>query len=278
MSIPPIGDEAPYPARREFALVALCLRASRLLSASSGLVALRALGASRAPRLHFAGTGLVTLLCAAGDEATVDTAVLPTTPPPPPRRAVPTTGSSTLPPPPPAQPRSPSPPLSPSPAARGSAPRALRAAVLLLLVVVLGASLGLVALRTHPAWFSSWHRGQRATAAPATVGRATGAPFALVSSSSAGATYRVRAKSYTIAFSIDHPCWVLVQTLPPAAAPVLAATLQPGAATPVALAGSATVMVAARTNAITVRDGGRTIGVIHSPVVGSTYTLLAEPH
>jgi hypothetical protein len=152
------------------------------------------------------------------------------------------------------------------------APLALRLGVFLL--VLLAAATVEVA-RAKPAWLPKHVVGSVALPPKAVASAPRSKTMTLQSSSSTATVYALPVSTYTIAFSIDHPCWVLVKSVP-AGRTVFSRTLLPGSPVPpIEATGSASVLVAARANAIVITDGNRTIGTIQAPVVGHTYLLEA---
>jgi hypothetical protein len=95
-----------------------------------------------------------------------------------------------------------------------------------------------------------------------------------VGATPAMATYAVPRRRYTIAFFVNQPCWVALRVPPGAAVPTFSATLVPPRPTAITVTGAASVMVAARADAIAIRVGDHTIGTIEAPVVGLTYRFV----
>lgn len=189
-------------------------------------------------------------------------------------------------------------------------PVALRAAVVLLAVLLLDGLACLGALSLHPAWFAGLRRTVPApvprarervpvasapTASPTPTGRATpvraapatqaghegsaadgagGTGLRFVGASPTVTTYSVPRAPFTIAFAVDQPCWVTLRTPPSAGSPAFAATLLPTRPTAITVRGPASVMVAARATAIEIRYGTHAVGRIEAPVVGMTYRLV----
>jgi hypothetical protein len=149
--------------------------------------------------------------------------------------------------------------------------------VFVLLLVGLVSAAGFVAERTHPTWFESLrnvvvvHIARNPRRPP--VPSVPAGNLVLISTSPTGATYRVPASSYAIVFDIDQRVWVRVER-PPSGAVLFAATLENSSRpTVVAVRGNTSVMVAARTLALSITEGPRTLGAIRSPKVGYIYTF-----
>jgi hypothetical protein len=160
---------------------------------------------------------------------------------------------------------------------RRRAPLALRVLVFVLLAVGLAATAGLVAEQIHPAWFESLRNVVVAPNAPSprpiAVPRLPTGNLVLISTSPTGATYRIPASSYAISFDIDQRVWVRVERSPSEAL-LFDATLEASSRqTVVKVGGNTSVMVAARTLALSITEGARTLGMIRSPRVGYIYTF-----
>ncbi|HVB07024.1 MAG TPA: hypothetical protein VNF07_12335 [Acidimicrobiales bacterium] len=170
----------------------------------------------------------------------------------------------------------PLPPALPQRPPRRPAPSAVRGAVLSLLAIVVFSNLGLAVLKLQPKLLAAVKADLHPTASvasAATVERPAAAHFGLVSSGAASATYAVPSAHYTISLSIDRPCWVVVRSPIDAAKPLLASVLVPATATPIPVTGSASIVIAARAQSITISNGAKVLGVIPSPVLDTTYTF-----
>jgi hypothetical protein len=164
---------------------------------------------------------------------------------------------------------------------RPHAPLRLKVSVALLAIVAAGS---VWAAHTKPAWLpKDVAAGPIKPAVPTTHRPGTSAPTAtpsglvLISSSPSQSVYLLPVKSYALAVSIDQPCWVIVKSVP-GGATIFTRTLLPAArVTPISVSGSASIAVAARTNAIVVTNGATVLGTVPHPVVGHTYVFKAAP-
>jgi hypothetical protein len=159
---------------------------------------------------------------------------------------------------------------------REPAPFALRVGVLGLCAVWILAIAALTTAHLRPSWVSALRGDFSHATATHSVAAASlpVAHFALVSSSPSAVTYAVPVRAYSLALSIDHPCWVVVKSPATAATPLLASTLMPGTAKAMPITGTASVVVEARANSITISSGTKVLGVIRSPALGVTYTFV----
>lgn len=149
---------------------------------------------------------------------------------------------------------------------RKSAPLALRLAVVGLFVVFLATLSGFIIVHIRP----NLLRPLRNEITPRA---AVVVSHQYRFSSLGGFHYLVPGSSYTVSFNISHPCWVIVHQLATGTT-LFTATLQPtNTEQSVTITGSASLEIAARANAITVRHGLQTLGIIRNPVVGATYTF-----
>ena len=168
----------------------------------------------------------------------------------------------------------------------GRAPRWLRVSVGFLAVISVLALGGLVAEHAAPQWFAS----VRAVATPPRVAtprrlitardnhqpRAHTATLQLVSTTLSTASYVVPDTAYTVAISVDHACWIAIES--PASGRSFSATLEPSAGpTSFTVSGRISLMVAARANSISILHGSQRLGTINAPIVGLTYDFTPVP-
>ncbi len=162
---------------------------------------------------------------------------------------------------------------------RTSAPLGLRIFVLMLLFVLLASASGVVAQRMRPKWFSAIEHYIRPESPMVSPQRAQLLDHAvLLSSSPAAVTYAVPAVPYSIVVAVDSACWLVVRSPAQDPKPLTEMTLT-AAASPlsVPIRGSSSIMVAARTRAITITEGSRVIGVIPNPHAGTVYSFIPRP-
>jgi len=157
---------------------------------------------------------------------------------------------------------------------RSQAPLVLRVSVVSLFILMLLALAGIALIHVRPSTFR-WLR-RDLSAQPSTVlarRRSALSPLEL-GRIGHGFEYEIPASAYSIQFEVTRPCWVIVRQLPTGTT-LSEATLQPPGLT-VRVKGDVAVEVAARTTAIVVRGGTRTLGSIKNPVVGATYHLISR--
>jgi hypothetical protein len=159
---------------------------------------------------------------------------------------------------------------------REPAPVTLRLIVWVLVFVFLLALVGLVVERSHPTWLAF----MRHTVTPTSI--VTTAPVAATAATSAGghleratgSTYLVPATTYQLEVTTTVNCWTLVKSPPSSTTTVFAATVTAKTSPQtITVSGTSSIELGARATSITVRSGGRALGVISSPVVGTTYVF-----
>ena len=168
----------------------------------------------------------------------------------------------------------------------GRAPRWLQVSVGGLAVISVLALGGLVAEHAAPQWFASV-RGVATSLRVATPrrsitelgnhqARAQSPRLQLVSTTLSTASYVVPDTSYTVAISVEHPCWIAIES--PASGRSFSATLEPSAGpTSFTVSGQISLMVAARANSISISHGSERLGTINAPIVGLTYDFTPVP-
>jgi hypothetical protein len=157
-------------------------------------------------------------------------------------------------------------PLIPQPRRR-RAPLGLRIGVGILFLLAVGA---VEVARAKPAWLPKNVDHPAQVVTPTAV-----APRAmtLISNTPSQSVYVLPVSSFALSVAIDHRCWVLVKAVP-GGGTLFSRTVEPGTPMPpTKVKGSASILVAARANAIVISDGTKTIGTIRSPLVGHTYVL-----
>jgi hypothetical protein len=167
-----------------------------------------------------------------------------------------------------------------APVAVPSPPRApivLKVSVSLLGVVFAGAVALLVIDRVSPRVLG-FARHFTPIVQPSTPhARPAAAGFEQTSQSATAATYAVGASNFSISVDVSEPVWTVIESPAGKAPPVFASTIHPNQPTvSVPVSRSATVVVSAHTEAITVSSGDRVLGSIHSPGVGVTYSFIGR--
>ena len=173
-------------------------------------------------------------------------------------------------------------------ARRRSAPYLVRLVVWLLVFVLVCMLAGAAVEHYHPSWldFLQNHASavvaadaapSRAPAKGGTAPRSTHVPasgFRLLDEGARGASYVVPARSYSIVVTTSHPCWTQVAEPAGSATLAYAETVQPTASPKAfAVTGSASVVVDAAAESVAVEIRGVTVGTIHLPRLGYTYSF-----
>lgn len=171
---------------------------------------------------------------------------------------------------------------------RHPAPYLVRLVVWLLVFVLACMLAGAGVEHYHPRWFDFLRNRVTSTgaagAASSTPGGATSttgaAPsrqrsrFRLLSHDAHGADYAVPARSYAVVVTTGHPCWTQIAEPAGSASLAYAETVLPSSSPKsFTVTGSASVIVDAAATSIAVEIRGATVGTIHAPRLGYSYTF-----
>lgn len=169
---------------------------------------------------------------------------------------------------------------------RRSAPYVLRLTVWLLFFVLLLALGGAAVEHYHPTWLESlrYHppgapTGNVSVTAPgtssSTSSTASPSAFSKLTSSAHGSSYALSSATYSLVLTITAPCYVVIASPAGSSHDAFAQTVQPSASPKsFAVSGSTSLVIAARATSIAVEIGGKTVGTISAPLVGSIYSFL----
>jgi hypothetical protein len=164
---------------------------------------------------------------------------------------------------------------------RASAPAALRFSVVSLFLLLVAASVTLVALRVDPTTFDSLRAtyvvpDQSQPRAAQVIVSPAATHAALVSTTSSAITYSVPTSSYSIVVKISHPCWLVVRSPATSSKTVLAKTIEPThSPLSVPVHGSASITIAARAVSLSIVSGATVLDTVENPRLGVAYTFVA---
>jgi hypothetical protein len=157
---------------------------------------------------------------------------------------------------------------------RSRSPLALRIVVFTLFVLAVGAA---EIAHTKPAWLPKDYFRPIVPSKLRVVVASSPTTMKLVTESPSQSVYTVPNRSFNLVVSIDHPCWVMVKSVP-SGTTLFTQTLLPGKVAPISVKAGASILLAARANSIAITDGTKTIGTISNPLVSHTYIFENTAH